>query len=694
MALMIESVLDQSYANLELCIADDCSSDPEIRRVLTRYAGRDDRIKLVFREENGHISQASNSALEVASGEFVALLDHDDILDQDALLLMAQAICANPGVKILYSDEDKINADGIHFDPHFKPDWNRDLLYSCNYVSHLGVYQSALMRQVGGFRQGFEGAQDHDLLLRCVENVADDEIIHIPKVLYSWRATPGSTAGSGAAKPYATAAGQRAVAEHLWRTTGQIVEVDPGPYPFTYRPKWTVTGDPLVSIIIPTRDHLDVLKVAVDSILSKTEYRNFELIIVDNGSVDPRTLQWFDQIMAQDDRVDVRRDDGPFNYSALNNAAVAQSRGEFIALVNNDVEVISPGWLSEMLALAQRPGTGCVGAKLYYPDGRIQHGGVIIGFGDVAGHGHLFFPGGHAGYFGRLALRQNLTAVTGACLVVSRSAYDEVGGLNEADLAVAFNDIDFCLKVREAGYSNVWTPWAELTHQESTSRGVEGTPEKKARFKRECDYMKQRWKTDVMKDPAYNPNLTVDRSDFSFAPRNGKSHDFPASGQENLAAGVSIAGKTCPLFIAGCVLGYRDLCAIFWSRLPIRNLQKALATPFAQACLHLSFIRSPKVGQRVAPCLSQLCPERSDLFGGLWRDLSGGVFLPQILQCIVVLGDNARDQEKLLCGKAIVVGGRCLDGRKERQRVFRRQMAVDRRNVLFGVLPHQTRGLW
>lgn len=518
LAQMIDSVLTQSYRKLELCIADDCSTDPEVRRVLKRYARCDKRIKLVLRKVNGHISRATNSALEVAKGKFVALLDHDDILDQDALLLMAQAIAANPDVKILYSDEDKIHPDGVHFDPHFKPDWNRDLLYCCNYVSHLGVYETALMREVGGFRAGFEGAQDHDLLLRCVEKVSDRQIIHVPKVLYAWRATPGSTAASRTAKPYTSAAGERAVAEHLSRVTGRDVAVGPGPVPFTYRANWTVQGDPLVSIIIPTRDHLDVLKVAVDSILSKTDHKNFEVVIVDNGSVEPPTLQWFDQITAQDRRVRVLRDDRPFNYSALNNAAVAQCSGEFVALVNNDIEVISPGWLSEMVGLAQRPGTGCVGAKLYYPDGRIQHAGVVVGLGGVAGHAHLFFPTAHLGYFARLGLRQNYTAVTGACLVVRRSIFDEVGGLNETDLAIAFNDVDFCLRVDAAGYRNVWTPWAELVHHESISRGYEDTPEKQARFAREVDYMKRRWKTHEIKDPAYNPNLTLDRQDFGLAP--------------------------------------------------------------------------------------------------------------------------------------------------------------------------------
>lgn len=517
---MIESVLVQSYPNWELCMADDCSTDNRIAEILRSYAEKDKRIRVIFREENGHISRATNTAINICNGRFIALLDHDDLLDPDALLWVSKVIRDEPSARIIYTDEDKVREDGSRYEPHFKPDWNRDLLYCCNYVSHLGVYETSLLREVGGFREGFEGAQDHDLLLRCLEKVSDSQIVHIPKVLYSWRATPGSTAASRSAKPYTDAAGQQAIAEHLKRATGHDIAVDRGPVPFTYRAQWAVHGNPLVSIIIPTRDHLDVLKVAVDSILSKTDHTNFELIVVDNGSVEQRTLEWFDQITAQDRRVRILRDDRPFNYSALNNAAVAQSSGEFVALVNNDIKVISPGWLSEMVALAQRSGTGCVGAKLYYPDGRIQHAGVVIGIGGVAGHAHLLFPGEDLGYFARLGLRQNYTAVTGACLVVRRSIYDEVEGLNETDLAVAFNDVDFCLKVDAAGYRNVWTPFAELVHHESISRGYEDTPEKQERFRREVDYMKRRWDTHVIKDPAYNPNLTLDRNDFGFGPAN------------------------------------------------------------------------------------------------------------------------------------------------------------------------------
>lgn len=514
---MIQSVLAQSYTNWELCIADDLSR-PEVRDFLTEKAAQDARIRLVLRNENGHISRASNSAIDVATGDFIALLDHDDLLDPDALLLVAGAIAANPTAQILYTDEDKVRMDGERYDPHFKPDWNRDLLYGMNYVSHLGVYATGLVKQVGGFRGGFEGAQDFDLLLRCIEQIDDTQIVHIPKVLYSWRASPGSTAASNESKPYATLAGVRALSEHLERVHGRPIDVVDGPFPFSYRVLWPLDTAPLVSIIIPTRDRLHLTRGAVDSILAKTKYTNFEIIIVDNASVEPDTLAWFAQIQSTDSRVRVLRDDRPFNYSALNNTAVAQARGDVIALVNNDVEVINSDWLSEMVSLAIRPGTGCVGAKLYYPDGRIQHAGVVIGMGSVAGHAHLLFPSDHGGYFGRLQLRQAYSAVTAACLVVRRDIYLAVGGLNETDLTVAFNDVDFCLKVQAAGHTNVWTPWAELTHYESASRGYEDTSEKISRFQMECAYMENTWLTHDFADPCYNPNLTLDRQDFSFAP--------------------------------------------------------------------------------------------------------------------------------------------------------------------------------
>lgn len=514
---MIESVTSQSYANWELCIADDASTDPEIKTVLMQAAAADNRIKLVFRPENGHISQASNSAIEIAKGDFIALLDHDDLLDPDALLYVADCLNRHPTAKIIYTDEDKVRADGSRYDPHFKPDWNRELLYSYNYISHLGVYSTELIKKIGGFRSGYEGAQDHDLVLRCLPFVLDGEIRHIPKVLYSWRASPGSTADSAESKPYAWTAGIKALSEALSQHSGQPIEVAHGPYPFTYQPQWPLAAEPSVTIVIPTRDRLDITRVTVNSILEKTEYKNFEIVIVDNGSVEATTLTWFDEI-TKNAKVKVQRDDSPFNYSALNNRAIDKTSSDIVALLNNDIEIISPGWLREMVSLAIRPDIGCVGAKLYYPDNRIQHAGVIIGLGGVAGHSHKNLMRDDPGYFSRLMLRQEYTAVTAACLVVRREIYQAVGGLNQEHLLVAFNDVDFCLKVKAAGYRNLWTPLAQMYHHESASRKLEDTPEKQARFKAEVQYMIDTWKTDTMSDPAYNPNLTKKFEDFRFGP--------------------------------------------------------------------------------------------------------------------------------------------------------------------------------
>ena len=518
LAKMIKSIQTQSYKKWELCLADDCSTDKNVHDTLRDFAAQDTRIKLIFRAENGHISAATNSALEMATGDFIVLVDHDDVIDPDALLLVAKEIRDRPDVKIIYSDQDLISINDKRSSPFFKPDFDRLLICEHNYVSHLGVYDAQLVRKVGGCRIGLEGSQDHDMLLRCIEHITDQQIFHIPKVLYSWRTSPGSVANSSSAKPYAAIAGRQAVEEHLRRVNGVDVEVEHGPFPLTYRPKYQVSGTPLVSIIMPTRDHLAITRTAVESVLDKTAYQNYEIIIVDNGSVEERTLNWFKHIQADDNRVRVLRDDRPFNYSALNNNAVKYANGDYLVLLNNDIEVISRDWLSEMLALAQRDNAGCIGAKLYYPDGRIQHAGVVIGLTTVANHPYNFFAGHDYGYFSGLKFRRAYTAVTAACLLVSKEIFNKLGGLNENDLQIAYNDVDFCLKVAKAGYQNAWTPYAELTHHESISRGYEDTPEKRARFQKEAEYMIAQWKTNTFVDPAYNINLTKDRSDYSFGP--------------------------------------------------------------------------------------------------------------------------------------------------------------------------------
>ncbi len=511
----IGSVRKQLYADWELCIADDASTNEAVRELLKRHADEDPRIRVIYRVGNGHISQASNSALELASGEFIALLDNDDLLPEHALFCIAEAILSNPDAALIYSDEDKINQSGVRYDPYFKPDWNPDLFLSHNMICHLGAYRTELVRRLGGFRTGYEGAQDYDLALRCVEQITPEQIVHIPRILYHWRSRPGSTALSGNEKSYALVAGERALNDHLARI--QVSAMAELLYFGMYRVRYAIpTPPPLVSLIIPTRNGLKLLKMCIDSILGKTLYPNYEILIVDNGSDEPEVLHYFASL-ANDDRIRILRDERPFNYSALNNAAVKEARGEYIGLINNDIEVISPEWLSEMISLANRPGCGAVGARLWYSNDTLQHGGCITGLGGVAGHSHKHLPKGQPGYFYRAQLIQNLTAVTAACLVIKKSIYQEVGGLDDANLKIAFNDVDFCLRVCAAGYRNVWTPYAELYHHESATRGHEDTPEKKLRFSNEVLYMQRRWSTMLINDPAYNPNLTLGSEDFGLA---------------------------------------------------------------------------------------------------------------------------------------------------------------------------------
>jgi len=510
----IDSVLGQIYERWELCVADDASTQPHVRPILEEYRQRDARIKVAYREVNGHIAAASNSALELASGDYIALLDHDDVLAEHALYHVAAELEQHAQADIVYSDEDKIDEQGKRCDPHFKPDWNPDLLLSQNYVSHLGVYRASLVRQVGGFRQGFEGSQDFDLLLRCLAASSAERVRHIPAILYHWRESAGSTALSEEDKGYSTPAGVRALRDYLVARGRADVEVEPGPFPTTYRLRYPLPpAPPKVSLIIPTRNGCDILRTCIESILEKTTYPNYEILVVDNQSDDERTLAYFREVTATP-RVRVLRYDHPFNFSAINNFAVTQVDGEVVALVNNDIEVISPDWLGEMVRHALRPEIGAVGAKLYYSNDTLQHAGVIVGLGGVAGHSHKHYPRGAAGYSRRLSLVQNLSAVTAACLAVRRSTYLDVGGLDEVNLKVAFNDVDFCLRLCERGWLNVWTPYAELYHHESVSRGAEDSPEKVRRFQQEISYMMDRWGERLAKDPYYNPMLTLEREDF------------------------------------------------------------------------------------------------------------------------------------------------------------------------------------
>lgn len=520
----IESVRAQLYPHWELCIADDASTQPHVRAVLERFAREDARIKVTFREKNGHISAATNTAIEQASGEWIALFDHDDVLHRCALYEATAEINAHPDAAFIYTDEDKIDGEDHRFDPYFKPDWNPDLLLAQNYTSHLSFFRTALVRSAGGLRLGYEGSQDWDLTLRIVEQVPTSAIRHVPKVLYHWRAIPGSTALQLSEKSYPVDAARRALLDHFQRT-GQTIELVtvPGDH---WRIKYPIPNDaPLVSLIIPTRNALKLVRQAVESVVTKTSYPRYEILIVDNGSDDPETLAWFNAVQATPPTtpvgvsaaIKVLRYDAPFNYSAINNFAAARANGTVIGLLNNDVEVINADWLDEMVSQALRPGVGAVGAMLYYPMNTVQHAGVILGLGGVAGHPFKEFPRGDQGQKNRLRLVQNYSAVTAACVVLTKSAFTAVGGLNEKHLAVAFNDVDLCCKLLAAGYRNVWTPFAELYHHESATRGIEDTPEKKARFQAEVDYMMETWGDLLADDPAYNPNLTLVGEDFSTA---------------------------------------------------------------------------------------------------------------------------------------------------------------------------------
>jgi len=510
----IKSVQAQVYPNWQLCIADDASTNPAVLELLERASSQDERIKVTFRAENGHISAASNSALALCEGEWVALMDHDDLLAEHALFCVVEAINLHSQARLVFSDEDKVSGRGYRFEPYFKCDFNRDLFYSHNMISHLGVYRRDIVENIGGFREGLEGAQDYDLALRFIETIEPENIVHIPRVLYHWRRHAGSTTRGLGEKPYSIDAGARALQEHFDRT-GTVATVEGSPTGIRTRYKLP-SEPPLVTLIIPTRNGYRLLKNCMDSIRQKTTYPNYQILIVDNGSDQQETLEYLGKISMEPD-ISVRRDDRPFNFAALNNAAVKQAGGTLVALVNDDIEVITPGWLDEMVSLALQPGVGAVGAKLLYPNGNIQHAGVVLGLGGVAGHAFRLFPREDPGYHYRAQLTSSYSAVTAACLVIRKSTYLDIGGMEEEGLAIAFNDTDLCIRVRETGLRNVWTPHAVLFHHESASRGYEDNPEKQARFKSEIRFMQKRWGRKLLEDPCYSPNLTLHFEDFSYA---------------------------------------------------------------------------------------------------------------------------------------------------------------------------------
>jgi glycosyltransferase involved in cell wall biosynthesis len=505
----IESVLDQVYHNWELCIVNDGSNSDKISDILANYSSIDSRIIVQENEHNMHISFTSNRAAKMSKGQFIAFLDHDDLLRPHSLLRVVETFNENNQGLIIYSDEDKIDHSGSRSDPYFKPDWNPDLLFSQNYLCHFLVIDKTLFWAVGGFREGFEGSQDWDLVLRASNEIGSEQIIHIPEILYHWRIHKDSVSQSVSAKNYAIDSAVLALNHALEKRNIQAsVDVVQTQY---LRAKRKITADynkPLVSIIIPTRDNGHALSKCLETIRDNTDYQNFEILIIDNDSEDPETINSIRTQTRYSNHYGFKFK-GPFNYSAINNFGASKANGECLVLLNDDVEIINSEWLEELLVNALRPEIGAVGAKLFYPDGTIQHAGILIGYCKVAGEIGKGMPNDWAGQMQRANLVQNVSAVTGACLAIEKTKFLEVGGLDEQHFKVAFNDVDLCLKLLEAGYRNLYTPFAKLIHHESMSRGQDTSPAKKNRFVKEADHMKRKWKKYITNDPAYNPNLSL-----------------------------------------------------------------------------------------------------------------------------------------------------------------------------------------
>lgn len=500
----IESVLGQNYKNWELCLADDKSTDLEVRKTLEKYKSKDKRIKVIYRKENGNISNATNSAFEIATGDYIALLDNDDVLTKDALYEVAKVINQDKKVDFIYSDEDKLNPEGRRCDPYFKADWSPDTILSNNYICHLAVFKKSLLDKVGGERSEYDGAQDYDLFLRLTEKAK--KIVHIPRILYHWRIIPGSTSETISAKPKAVDAGKRAIEAALKRRKIKG-SVDSSNNDGTYVVSYEIENNPKISIIIPTRDYADVLETCLKSIYKKTTYKNYEVIVVDNNSEKKETFSLFEKYKKKYDNFKVLRLECEFNYSYINNEAVKHATGDYILLLNNDTEVITKDWLEKLVMFASRPHIGAVGAKLLYPDNTIQHGGIVMGINGVASHAYVYASRYDGGDFGRLKAPFNYGGVTAACLMVSKKKFEEVGGLEE-ELKVNFNDVDFNLKLLDKGYYNVFLPTVELYHYESKSRGIDLTKEQRERTKQETTYMVNKWSKELANNAFYNINYS------------------------------------------------------------------------------------------------------------------------------------------------------------------------------------------
>ena len=501
----IDSILNQTYQNFELILVDDCSTKEETIETLKEYEKKDSRIVVKYRKKNGHISAATNDALKLATGEFVGLVDNDDILAENALYEVVKVLNENKKLDMIYSDEDKINLKGERCDPNFKSDFAPDSLLSSNYICHFTVLRKSIMDKIGGFRLGYEGAQDYDLFLRFTEQTKN--IYHIPKILYHWRMVEGSTSMVIDNKSYALEKGKMALEDALKRRKikGSVQVCESCPY---YQITYDIPKNAKVSIIIPTKDHADITENCLKSIYEKTTYSNFEIIMVNNNSTEPKSFALFEKYQKEHDNFQVIDANFEFNYSKINNLAVKKATGDYILLLYNDIEVITKDWLEKMLGYASQKHIGAVGVKLLYPDETVQHGGVVLGLGGVAAHVFLNAPKDAVVWGGRLSVPYNYSAVTAACLMIERKKWNEVKGLEES-LKVAFNDVDFNLKLLKKGYYNVFLPQVELYHHESKSRGLDNTPEKYKRFVGEVNYMTTKWETELTNDPFYNPNYSL-----------------------------------------------------------------------------------------------------------------------------------------------------------------------------------------
>ena len=510
---MIASVLFQSYADWELCLADGSDeSHSYVQDLCEEIARKDCRVKYRKLETNGGISMNTNACISMATGDYISLLDHDDLLHPSALFWTMKAICEKDA-DFVYTDEATFKSPELHtiIYTNFKPDFSPEYLHGLNYITHFTSFKRELLRQVGDFDPVCDGAQDYDMILRLTEKASC--IVHIPKCLYYWRATPQSTAGNVQAKDYTTVAGKRALEKHFERR-GEKASVSIGKLPNSYKIDYPIIGLPLVSILIPSSDHAQTLERCINSIRQLSTYKNYEIIIIENNSKETATFRYYDSLK-YDEHIKIVTWQGVFNYSVINNYGFIYANGDYVLLLNNDIEVITPEWIEEMLMFAQRDGVGAVGAMLYYPANKIQHAGVILGIGGVAGHSHKYFQRGSYGYVKRLLVAQNLSAVTAACLLVSSKIYREINGFDEG-FAVAFNDVDLCMRIRKKGYRIVWTPFAELYHYESETRGYEDTPEKQQRFSGEVERFQNRWGKELREgDPYYNPNLTLSSENFA-----------------------------------------------------------------------------------------------------------------------------------------------------------------------------------